>query len=247
MPSPFPGMDPYFEAEMGSGDFRHSFIVHLSERLNQIMPHRYVARLHHRRFAVDPDFILPPRLISSPRFAAKSQEGHSRIRNMGFGDPYRELFVKVIQLPARNVVTVVALLSPANKHGGRGQYLEWRRRLLLRPINIIEIDLTRDGVRPLFEFEFAPGSYCFLLSPARDRPCTDIYQWTVKDPVPALPIDLGADDPAVHLDLSELIATVRQRGRYDALIDYARPHSGPPFADEDARWVEQHARAATAK
>jgi hypothetical protein len=240
-------MDPYFETEMGSGDFRHSFIVHVSERLNEIMPERYVARIHQRRFAVDPDLILPRRLMSSSRFAATSHEGHSRIRNMEFGDPYRELFVKIIQLPVRNVVTVVALLSPANKHGGRGQYLQWRQRLLRRPVNIVEIDLTRDGVRPLFEIEFAAGSYCFLLSPARDRPCTDIHEWTVRDPVPAVPVDLGADDHAVRLELAELIGTVRQRGRYEALIDYTRPPAGPPFADEDARWVERHARAAIAK
>lgn len=246
MPSPFPGMDPFFETEMGLGDFRHSFIVHLSERLNELMPERYIARIHERRFAVDPDFILPRRLMHSRPAPAThhGDERQTRIPNMTFGDPYRELLVKIIHVPAGDVVTVVVLLSPANKHGGRGQYLEWRQRLLRRPVNIVEIDLTRGGVRPLFELEFVPGGYCFLLSPSRDRPYTEVHQWTVRDPVPAVPIGLGAGDPAVHLELAEVIETVRRRGRYEAFIDYTRPPVGPPFDEEDTGWIEQRARAA---
>lgn len=249
MPSPFPGIDPFFESEMGTTDFRHGLIVRLSGALNEVLPEHYVARLGQRHFSVDPDFVLPKRLLHRFNSAERVHSSHSgvtaRMPNMKSLDPYREIFIEITAVATWQVVTVVELLSPANKNGGRGQYIERRQQLLKEPVNIVEIDLTRGGVRPLFEFDFAPNSYCFLLSPVSDRPYTSVIEWMVKDPVPELSVPVTGEDVPIQLRLSEIIETQRRLGRYEHLIHYDQPAPPPSFAGDDAEWVARTSVGAT--
>src|SRR3954468_21822800 len=45
MPSPFPGIDPYLEAQGFWGDFHPSFATYCRDSLNERLPEGYVAQL----------------------------------------------------------------------------------------------------------------------------------------------------------------------------------------------------------
>lgn len=242
MPSPFPGVDPFFEREFDSGDLRLTFIVTLSEFLNARLPDGYVSRISERTYTVEPDFTLPDRVKQKPRVASRTP---ARIANTRFLDPYKERFVEIRKLPDGSVVTVIEALCPGNKCGGRGQYLERRQLLLRSPVNIVEIDLSRKGSRPLFEYEFVPNSYCFLLSRFVDRPFTEIFEWSVKDAIPAIAVPLLPDDEPIELDVGKVLQTVRERGRYDPWVDYTTAPADPQFDGEDRAWVQKMAGLAS--
>ena len=62
-------------------------------------------------------------------------------------DRERLSFVEIRDRRNRELVTVVELLSPANKYPGpdREQYLAKRMELLNGPVHLVEIDLLRGG------------------------------------------------------------------------------------------------------
>ena len=64
-------------------------------------------------------------------------------------DRERLSYVEIRDRRDRELVTVVELLSPANKHPGpdREQYLAKRMELLNGPVHLVEIDLLRGALR----------------------------------------------------------------------------------------------------
>ena len=62
-----------------------------------------------------------------------------------------------------------------------------------------------------------------MVARAKRRPDCDVYAWTVRDRLPAIPIPLLAPDPDIVLDLGGVFAMAYERGRYGRLIDYNRP------------------------
>ena len=62
-------------------------------------------------------------------------------------DRERLSYVEIRDRRDRELVTVIELLSPANKYMGldRGQYLAKRVELLNGPVHLVEIDLLRGG------------------------------------------------------------------------------------------------------
>ena len=53
MISPFPGVDPYIEAQGYWPDFRGSFITYLRDALNDVLPDHYDARIDERLSLVE--------------------------------------------------------------------------------------------------------------------------------------------------------------------------------------------------
>ena len=84
MPSPFPGIDPYVEAQGSWGDFHPSFITYCCDSLNELLPDRYVASSANRFVLVDlsrrearrllPD-VADPRTAAQTRLACRTAEG----------------------------------------------------------------------------------------------------------------------------------------------------------------------------
>ena len=56
--------------------------------------------------------------------------------------------------------------------------------------------------------------------------------------LPIIPVPLLEPDPDVPLDLGEVIASVYERGGYDARIDYAQPVPPPALSPEESAWVQ---------
>jgi hypothetical protein len=166
------------------------------------------------------------------------------LANLELLDPHTETYIEVRRLPELELVSVLELLSPTNKYGdGRGEYMRKRREFRQQSVNLIELDLLRAGARFDFLQPLPPGHYYAFVSRASRPAYTDIYPWSVRSRLPAIPLPLRPPDGDVVLVLAEPFASAYERGRYWKLIDYSKPPPAPPFAPADADWVAQTARA----
>src|SRR5262249_37321858 len=133
-------------------------------------------------------------------------------------------YIEILHRPDRALVAVLELLSPANKEEpGRGDYLAKRGGLLRQPVHLIELDLLLKGQRPPLLRPLPPGDYYYLLARADQRPNCQVFAWTMRQPLPTLPVALRAPDPDVLINLGAVFATAFQRGRYEGDINYAAP------------------------
>src|SRR5262249_35258361 len=139
-------------------------------------------------------------------------------------------------------VTIIELLSPTDKHGhGYDEYLYKRVSLIARSIHLVELDLLLGG-RRLPMGRPLRGDYHALVSRTEQRPQSSVYSWSIRDPLPAIPIPLLAPDPDVPLDLAAVFTTVYRRGQYERSIDYAAPLD-LPLGAANRGWAEELARA----
>jgi hypothetical protein len=148
-------------------------------------------------------------------------------------------FLEIRDRQSREVITVVELLSPANKYSGpdREQYLIKRRQLLLSRAHLVEIDLLRGGPRmPLPDFPEC--DYCAVLSRVEDRPMGHLYHWRLREPFPLLPIPLRAPHPSATLDLKAVLDRVYDATQYQAYVYQGQPE--PQLSAADLVWAEAY-------
>jgi hypothetical protein len=146
------------------------------------------------------------------------------------------------------VVTVIEVLSPANKVPGEGheKYLQKRRELRDGRVSLVEIDLVRSGTRPL------PVSLDSLPPPFRtpyhiwvrrgwELLKVEIYRVPLRERLPVIRIPLRQTDADVPLNLQALIDECYRNGHYEDDIDYqVDPY--PTLDRQDARWADTHLR-----
>jgi len=150
--------------------------------------------------------------------------------------------IEIRRRPDRFLVAVIELLSPSNKEPpGDRLYSRKRLELIHQAVHLVELDFLIGGKRLAMEDELPTGHYYALVSRAERRPLSDGYAWSIRDPLPTIPIPLLAPDPDVPLDLAATFATVFQRGRYDRSIDYRAPLD-LPLGAADRAWAEELAR-----
>jgi Protein of unknown function (DUF4058) len=141
-------------------------------------------------------------------------------------------------------VTAIEVLSPSNKQApGDRLYYKKRLELIHQQVHLVELDFLIDGARLPMEDELPEGHYYAFVSRAERRFLSDTYVWTIRDPLPAIPIPLRAPDGDVLLDLAAVFARVYQGARYERSIDYAAPLA-LPLNKDDRAWAESLARAA---
>ena len=81
------------------------------------------------------------------------------------------------------------------------------------------------------------GDFYAFVSRPRLRPELDVYAWTLRDPLPTLPIPLAQDDPDVPLDLQAAFTTAYDRAGYDYSLDHAAGIQ-PALSTEDTSWLK---------
>lgn len=150
----------------------------------------------------------------------------------------REIWVEVRTRDDEALVTSVELLSPANKaEPGLGESILKRRGLIRRRVNLVEIDLLIGGRRLAMEGELPPGDYYAFVARGERMPECSVYAWSVRDPLPTIPVPLLPPDADVPLDLAPLFATAYQRGRYGRTLKYGVP-LGLPLSADSLLWAE---------
>jgi hypothetical protein len=155
----------------------------------------------------------------------------------------RRIVIYVQDRP-RLAVTGIELLSPGNKQPGavaRERYLEKRASALHGGLHWVEIDLLRGGERPPLPMS-VPKSTDYLGYVAPSGWHHLLYAWSLREPLPVLPIPLLDEDQA-QLDLGECFSVAYVRIAADDDVDYESAPSPPPRKG-DAAWMDQLLREA---
>jgi hypothetical protein len=152
-------------------------------------------------------------------------------------DIERQRFLEIRDRRNRALITIVEVLSPANKKPGadRDQYLTKRAELLAGPVHFVEIDLLRCGI-PMPDMRRPPSTYGVVVSRAQERPEADFWPIGLRDPLPVIPIPLRPEIEA-SVNLLELVHDVYDRGTYADEIYESEPE--PPLDDPDRQWARE--------
>ncbi|MFO0851641.1 MAG: DUF4058 family protein [Gemmataceae bacterium] len=253
MPSPFPGMNPYLERPAKWDSFHPNFISTAHFQLAAQVRPRYLVSIETRLYIHEPP--------AENRFFGTSDLGltHPPVRESGTGATSTLVAPMYVTLPQAvevervgalvirdrdgdEVVTVIELLSRANKYAGpdREQYLAKRREVLRSPVHFVEIDLLRGGPRTPPN-EGLKCDYCAIVSRAEERPRAGVWAWRLRDPLPVLPIPLR--DSEARLDLKAAIDRLYDEGVYAPFLYDHQPE--PPLRADDAAWASQFVPPAT--
>jgi hypothetical protein len=141
------------------------------------------------------------------------------------GVEVRQPFLEIRDLRAgKRVVTVIEILSPANKRRGAGHdlYLQKQSEILVSDAHLVEIDLLRAG-EPTVAIPpgFAPRStYRVVVSRSLDRLKREVYPMSLRDRLPRVAVPLAGSDPDVVLDLPGVFAEAYEKGVYARRVDY---------------------------
>ena len=260
MKSPFPGMDPYIESCGLWGDFHHDLISEMKRALAQAAPERYLVRTGERSYLVlvgtegkESHPFLPDVSVTSPRRGKNPsrKKGGVHVAEASLGpeplmlrafitEEYCETFVEIYEAePEQRLVTTIEVLSPTNKRPdtpGWDLYQRKRQSILLSGLNLVEIDLLRNGQRPPMLDHWPDSPYTLLVS------CGDLFKrcrvWPAhfRQPLPTLPVPLAKPDAHIELNLQSMIEAIYERSRYATSIDYRKPLD-PPLNAEETRWL----------
>jgi hypothetical protein len=248
-------MDPYIESQGGWPDFHNGLIAEIRRPLARALPPGYVARIEERIELIDADEsraegfrpdVLVARGREAPAGPAPSALSVATIEPLVMEvdhpapDEMRLTRLEIRQLPGLDLVTVIEVLSPSSKTGaGREHYLEKRRDLHARGINLVEIDLLLGGQPLPMKPRLSPGRFVAIVTRGDRLPEARVYAWSIRDALPPIPIPLRAPDPDVMLDLAPLVRAVYDDGRYGMTLRYDRPlPAGVPLHPEDRAWAE---------
>ena len=250
MPSRFPGVDPYIEWENFWQDFHSSFVTYWRDAIIDALPDHYSARMNERVNLIEykPGYgklIGPDVAIAYRETAWQTWSGPSDLSSDSAvatlepvtlpitieSEESRETFIEIYHRPDEQLVAVLELLSPTNKSGtDRVRYLDKRLAILHQDVHLVELDFLLSGQRLPVDGTLPPGDFYATVSRFTNRPYCDIYAWTLRDHLPAIPIPLLPPDGDLRCDLAAVFAQTFARGRYDRTLRY-----GPP---PEARFTE---------
>ncbi|MBX9581931.1 MAG: DUF4058 family protein [Gemmataceae bacterium] len=260
MPSPFPGMDPYLEGPSHWGGLHMTLIVALRGVLTPRLPRGYFAEIHQyvwleseddpdRRW-VGPDVYVGEGGGRRPRASAAEVTAPSAAVTIPTLKKPGKRYIGVTDKDDNRVVTVIELLSPSDKGKGtrkdRANYLAKREEYFGAGVNLVEIDLLRTGSRPPTGDPDPPGGdYLVLVSRADDFPEAAVWSFTVRQPLPVIPVPLKPEDDDVPLPLRPALDRAYADAGYADRIDYSKPPV-PDLRPEDAEWaadlLKKHAK-----
>jgi len=256
-------MDPYLEGEMWQ-EFHETLAGEMRAQLMPLLTPKYVALLA-KRYVIDrPSLgildlpsvrvIYPDVHVAHPareqRLAPASGQAEATLvaaPAVELPSPVAEevplLSVEIRDIAQRRLVTIIEILSPANKRGeGAREYAQRREEILSTSTHLLEIDLLRQGQRIPLLGEPPPAPYYVYLSRVQRRPYTQIWPVSLREPLPTVPVPLLPPDPDVPLALQTALQACFELVGYERLLDYAA--SLPDLNAEDTAWVKETLRTA---
>ena len=262
MPSPFPGMDPYLEDPAIWPEVHQSLITYIRDVLQ---PHlrstNYRARINERVILLGEHKVRPiyPDVSVSltadfiqaeiSRHKSETPADKSSMTMVEADKPIIVLepteivepFLEIRLARGGALVTVIEILSPVNKTTGADMYREKQRKILIHGINLVEIDLLRDGGHVLavspHEIANLPGDYWVCVSRGVSLGEYEIYPISIRKRLPRVSIPLRPPDADVVLDLPSVFDLCYDNGDFAREIDYnAEPEF--PLSPADAKWAD---------
>jgi hypothetical protein len=213
-------MDPFLEDEKVWPLFHHHLVSCLYQILLPGLVDRYRARVGERHYATE-----------QALFTSVIREEH------------QEEYIEIRQRSDGRLVTLVDLVSPANKTtaSGRQAYLGKRAEAQAAGASLVEIDLVLQG-QPLLDLarEGLPDwHYAVTVTRATQPERHEIYTATLQKRLPRFRLPLASDDRDTVLDLHAAFTRCYDQANLAARIDYQRP-PGTPMSEESRTWVCQY-------
>jgi hypothetical protein len=264
MPSPFPGMAPFLETNPIFQELHTQMRAEMQALLQPQLRPKYVARLE-RHLSEGSVWDAPSGALSLERkerditivrrSAGRKHTGSAATLARPVASAAEELeadelelrkqrrIVIYVQERPRLAVTGIELLSPGNKQAGavaQERYLEKRASALHGGLHWVEIDLLRGGIRPPIPVP-VPESADYLSYVAQATPTGWnhlVYAWTLRDPLPVLPIPLLGTDQA-RLDLATCFAAAYERIAADDEVDYGAEPPPPALSKSTDTWLDR--------
>lgn len=238
MPNPFPGMNPYLEQPDFWSDFHNQLVAALARALVPMLLPKYRVVTDKWVYTVTdtmtlalgrPDVSIQQRKLDESSVATVVQRPVQPVPvRVPMPLEIQQAYLEVKDATTQEVVTVVEVLSPANKTGeGRSQYQAKRERILGGLTNLVEIDLLRAGPPFLLEIDAIQSHYRILVSRSQSRPMADLYPFNLADPIPPFPLPLRAEDGEVLVDTQALLEELYEQLGYDYFIGYQSPPPSP--------------------
>ena len=217
MASPFPGMDPYLEDEKRWPAFQPVVVQALYQMLLPGLMDRYRARVGERIYCSE-----------QALFTSIIREEH------------KEAFIEVRQRSDGRLITLVEVVSPANKitAEGRKLYLERRDEVKKMNANVVEIDLVLQG-QTLIDYakDAAPTwDYAVVVTRWTHPDRYEIYSATLPKRLPRFRVPLASDDRDTVLDLQSAVARAYDQGDFGKHIDYTRDPA-TRLSDDNRKWL----------
>ncbi|ASC69747.1 hypothetical protein XM38_006760 [Halomicronema hongdechloris C2206] len=236
-------MNPYLEQPDYWSDFHNQLVAAIARRLvPQLLPKYRVVTDKWVYTVTDaltvamgrPDVSIQQRQTNpTPIATTPKATGHPVKVRVPVPMEMQQSYLEVKDAATQIVVTVLEVLSPANKRGeGRSKYMAKRQQILGSQTHLVEIDLLRAGQPFLMEPDVAQSHYRILVSRAPQRPLADLYAFNVSDVIPAVPLPLGPEDEDVLLNVQSLLSELYEQLGYDYFIDYEQAPPMPWLAAE---------------
>jgi hypothetical protein len=246
MKSPFPGMDPFIEAEALWEGFHDRLIGRIDEALARILPPGYIIDIASRSYVVLVESEGKKKRLAKPDVTITERPSRKRPRKKNGGvavaelpevvesvqmqafiaEEFREIFLEIYaQREERQLVTSIEVLSPSNKRPDTEGWIQYKRKrqaMLLGRANYIELDLLRGGDKHPMLTDWPDYPYTLLVSRAIDAPYCRVFRGDFLRRLPVIPVPLFDPDLDLQLDLQPLIDTIYELGRYHEEIDYSR-------------------------
>jgi hypothetical protein len=212
-------MDPYLEDDGLWPVFHHQLVMCLYQILLPGLVDRYRARVTQRHYVTE-----------QALFTSVVREEH------------HEDVVEIRQRSDGRLVTLVDVVSPANKTtaAGRSAYLERRREGKSASANLVELDLVLQG-QPTLEYSrdgLPDWDYAVTVTRSTQPERYEIYTATLQKRLPRFRLPLAADDRDTVLDLHTAFTRCYDQGGFAAKIDYRRDPS-TALNSEDRQWLNE--------
>lgn len=219
MPSPFPGMDPYLEDANQWPAFQPILVHAVHQMLLPGLLDRYRARVGERQYTSE-----------QALFTSILREEH------------KEAFIEIRQRSDGRLITVIEVVSPANKSLAEGRKVYCDRRDEIKRINanLVEIDLILQGPS-LIEFakeSAANWDYAVVVTRWTHPDRCEIYSATLPKRLPRFRLPLASDDRDTVIDLQAAVARAYEQGDFNRRIDYAKAPA-TKLTDENHQWVDE--------
>lgn len=257
MPSPFPGMDPYLEDPSLWRGVNHGLIYNINQLLNAQLPPGYAANIDERLYIVQPQHAIYPdvALFQHPAKrptttdrgrAALAERTDESVLVTVYPEEITEGFIEIrTTTRPKRIVTIIEVVSPANKmlgSEGRIEYLQKQSEVLRSDVNLLEIDLLRQGAHTVAVPEAAlreQGLWDYLVCLHRSRQRWTYQCWLIslRQRLPRVWVPLADHDPEILLDLQTAFNRCYDDGPYRREVDY-RESPTPPLESESATWAE---------
>jgi Protein of unknown function (DUF4058) len=254
MPSPFPGMDPYLENPELWPDVHHELISQLRKILNERIRPKYVARVEVRVYLSDEDDLDQDLFVPDLKIERRHENGNGAINHPApaqssgsimmltkLSREVKEPRLEILEAGPKRLVTVVEVLSPANKRRGsrgRKEFLDKREEIMNSPSNWVEIDLLRAGAPTVSRRALLACDYLVHVSRKQQRPKGEVWPIALNGPLPEIRIPLLPEDQESLIDLGEVLRESYQSAAYDLSIDY-KADPVPPLNPEAADWADR--------